>query len=388
MNTSWWRSARGPLAVIGALLVVSVLGALVAGGSERGELDPDSVAPGGSRALATLLGQEGVDVQRVATAAEAADRAEAGSTLLVVWPDRILPEEARRLARSGADLVLVAPSTPEDFVEGITARGLSGMGEARPPACRLPAAVRAGTADVTAVTYDVDPSGGAGAALCYSRDGFPALAVLTSDGATSDGATSGAATSGATTTVLGDVRPLRNANLGEHGNAALAMNLLGANPDLVWYLPPVIGTATDDGPSLLSLVPPWVWWALAQVTVAVGLAAVWRARRLGPVVAEALPVVVRAAEATEGRARLYRRFRSRDRASAALRDAARSRLGRRLGLPRAASPPEFLEALARRTGRHPGELDALLYGAAPTDDATLVRLADALDTLEREVHRS
>ncbi len=393
MNTSWWRSARGPLAVIGALLVVSVLGALVAGGSERGELDPDSVAPGGSRALATLLGQEGVDVQRVTTAAEAADRAEAGSTVLVVWPERILPEEARRLARSGADLVLVAPSTPEDFVEGITARGLSGMGEARPPACRLPAAVRAGTADVTAVTYDVDPSGGAGTALCYSRDGFPALAVLTSDGATSDGATSdgatsGAATSGAATTVLGDVRPLRNANLGEHGNAALAMNLLGANPDLVWYLPPVIGTATDDGPSLLSLVPPWVWWALAQVTVAVGLAAVWRARRLGPVVAEALPVVVRAAEATEGRARLYRRFRSRDRASAALRDAARNRLGRRLALPRAASPPEVLEALARRTGRHPGELDALLYGAAPTDDATLVRLADALDTLEREVHRS
>jgi hypothetical protein len=214
------------------------------------------------------------------------------------------------------------------------------------------------------------------------------LAVLTADGATSDGATSDAATSGGTTIVLGDVRPLRNSRLGEHGNAALAMNLLGANPDLVWYLPPVIATATDGGPSLLSLVPPWVWWALAQVTVAVGLAAAWRARRLGPVVAEALPVVVRAAEATEGRARLYRRFRSRDRASAALRDAARSRLGRRLALPRAASPPEVLEALARRTGRHPGELDALLYGAAPTDDATLVRLADALDTLEREVHRS
>jgi hypothetical protein len=71
-----------------------------------------------------------------------------------------------------------------------------------------------------------------------------------------------------------------------------------------------------------------------------------------------------------------------------LRDAARSRLGRRLALPRAAQPPEVIEALARRTGRRTGELDALLYGAAPTDDATLVRLADALDTLEREVQRS
>jgi hypothetical protein len=32
-------------------------------------------------------------------------------------------------------------------------------------------------------------------------------------------------------------------------------------------------------------------------------------------------------------------------------------------------------------------VDRLLYGAAPSDDPALVRLADELDALEREVRR-
>jgi hypothetical protein len=45
------------------------------------------------------------------------------------------------------------------------------------------------------------------------------------------------------------------------------------------------------------------------------------------------------------------------------------------------------DAVARRTGLTPVEVGALLYGAAPTDDSALVRLADRLDDLEREVRR-
>jgi hypothetical protein len=45
-------------------------------------------------------------------------------------------------------------------------------------------------------------------------------------------------------------------------------------------------------------------------------------------------------------------------------------------------------AVASRTGRPPGDVGALLYGAAPTDDGGLVALADALDSVDREVRRS
>ena len=79
------------------------------------------------------------------------------------------------------------------------------------------------------------------------------------------------------------------------------------------------------------------------------LLALWRARRLGPVVAEPLPVVVRAAETVEGRARLYRRGGARGQAA---RGAARRRpvagSGRALGLPRRADPPAVVDG-----GRRP-----------------------------------
>jgi hypothetical protein len=117
------------------------------------------------------------------------------------------------------------------------------------------------------------------------------------------------------------------------------------------------------------------------------LVAVWRARRLGPVVTEPLPVVVRAAEATEGRARLYRRARARDRAADALRGAAVSRLAPRFGLGTAPDPQALAESLARHTGRPPHLVADLLYGPVPDDDAGLVALADALDALEEEVRR-
>ena len=69
------------------------------------------------------------------------------------------------------------------------------------------------------------------------------------------------------------------------------------------------------------LLPDWVGPTVLELFIAVVLVAGWRARRLGPVVEEPLPVVVRAAEVTEGRARLYRRAKARDRAANELRRA-------------------------------------------------------------------
>ena len=100
-------------------------------------------------------------------------------------------------------------------------------------------------------------------------------------------------------------------------------------------------------------------------------------------VVEPLPVVVRAAETVEGRARLYHRGRARDRAAQALRDGARSRLVPLLGLGADPPPSTVVDTVAARSGRPPQEVGALLFGGAPTDDAQLVALPDALDQLVR-----
>ena len=68
------------------------------------------------------------------------------------------------------------------------------------------------------------------------------------------------------------------------------------------------------------------------VLVALG-AVFWRSRRVGPLVVENLPVVVRASETMEGRARLYERSNSRLHALDALRVGTVARLARTCGLP-------------------------------------------------------
>ena len=122
-----------------------------------------------------------------------------------------------------------------------------------------------------------------------------------------------------------------------------------------------------------------------QLGIVVLLTALWRMRRLGPLIPEPLPAVVRACETVEGHGRLYRSRRARDRAAAALRDAALGRIAVRLGLPRNTPPQVACQELASRTGRDANEIRAILFGPVPADDAALVRLATDLDALEGQV---
>jgi hypothetical protein len=126
-----------------------------------------------------------------------------------------------------------------------------------------------------------------------------------------------------------------------------------------------------------------IWWA-GVVGV---LLVLWRARRLGGVVTEPLPVVVRSAELVQGHGRLYARARARDRAAQALRVATTGRLAHRLGLPRGAGPTDVAAVVAAAAGRAPGEVLELLAGRPPADDAGLVRLAQELDRLEAASHQ-
>jgi len=115
-----------------------------------------------------------------------------------------------------------------------------------------------------------------------------------------------------------------------------------------------------------------------------------RARRLGPPVGEPLPVVVRAVETVEGRGRLYRRANARGTAIRALRDSALGRLREALDLPPDAAAPLVVDAVAARTGRPAEQVDEVLFGADPTSDQELVRLAADLDRLlhtSTDVHK-
>jgi hypothetical protein len=99
-------------------------------------------------------------------------------------------------------------------------------------------------------------------------------------------------------------------------------------------------------------------------------------------------VVVRAAEAVDGRSRLYQRAQARDRAAEALRSGALARMVPRLSIDsfRGAepSPEAVVAAVASRSGRSDAGVRTVLFGPPPTDDAGLVALADSLDSIVRD----
>lgn len=362
-----FRTVRNVTVVILLLLATALVVALVTSESRRGFLHPDGVDEQGARAVVQLLQDEGVSVDEVRTTDDAVAAAGDGTTILVTVPDLLAPPQVDRLVATGADVVLVAPGAVVTSFSGRIEQVGGDFVESRNPDCDVPEAQAAGSAQLGDIVYSAqDPAVG-----CYPAGDAASLIV---DNTADD----------ARLVVLGTAQPLVNRYLDEDGNAALALGLLGQNPELVWYRPTL--EATDAAQtSVTGLFPDWVVPVAWQLTIAAALAALWQARRLGRVVPERLPVVVRAAEATEGLARLYRRGRSRDHAATTLRQAAAGKLRNRLGLPRSADVRTVAAAAAARAGRSEHDVVALLDGPAPPDDPALVRLADELDALIEEV---
>lgn len=376
--TARWRA---PVAIVLIVILTALLWALVNSNRRTGLLDPRSPAPSGSLALAELLRDQGVtvDVAETADAAASALAEPATATVFVAYGEYLGPVQIGKLA-AATHLILINPS-----VDVLSRYGLDTTGDPlsvkdREPNCTLPAAVAAGEARMGGPGYRSTDSNRTGQLIaCYGGSSVVAPLVQLTDSA------------GPTVTVLGSGSALTNERLGQDGNAALAMNLLGGASHLVWYLPSLgellTSTGQQERKSLWELIPSGWKWAMVQALLAGVLFALWRARRLGPVLAEPLPVVVRAAEATEGRARLYRRIKATDRAADALRAASRDRLAPLVGLTATSDPHAVTGAIAERTGRPARQVEALLYGAAPATDEALVKLADELDTLTREVRR-
>ncbi|MGV0835696.1 DUF4350 domain-containing protein [Mycolicibacterium thermoresistibile] len=366
-----WRTARWVVLTFVVLAVVAAVGVYLTAPRSGGRMDPGSTAPDGAQALVTLLAERGVEVVTAETLDDVTEAA-GPDTLLVAAQLFFLDEDQlRRLDGLPGDRLLIAPAAQprEILAPPIRTDGLLTFGG--DPDCTLRAATRAGDVNfgmsetfVAAEDSDID------LIRCY--DG----AVVRYD----DGER--------VTTVVGSSAFMSNGALADGGNAALALNLAGAQPTVVWFAPQQPQAESTGEAALSDLIPDRVGPIVWQLCLVVVLLAWWRGRRLGPLVAEPLPVVVRASETVEGRGRLYRSRRARDRAADALRTATVHRLVPRLGLESTASPTEVTQAVAARCDRDPATVTHVLYGPVPATDADLVALARELDNIERQVAQS
>lgn len=375
------RDGRGPrlafwVAIVLVGLLLAALTAVVQStdGPASAELDPTSTTASGSKALVRVLEQQGTDVRVV----DRADGITGGTVFVDDARGALDPAVARRLAREASHVVLVSTGAAPLDAFGLDvepAAQVGGTETASTRNCDIPAAADARRVSTAGVAYRV-PEG----------DPAPAGTTLCAPSGSGDERAYGlvrTTTRGGDVTLVGTTAVFRNDTITTAGNAALALGLLGGEDSLTWYTP-TPGTP-DAAPTLGSLAPPWVPSALALLALVAVAAGVWRGRRLGPLVVERMPVVVRAAETTEGRARLAARTRDRTHALDTLRIAAVHRIGRRLGLPRSAHVDDVVRAAARATGIPDTRVGAVLVGGTTPDDRALVAGAAALDELERAV---
>ena len=377
----WWS-----LGLIFAALVAAVLASTPT--KDAALLSLNNPGDDGARATGEILRGRGLDVRQITRLGAARIATPPDTTLAIALPSQLIDYQVESVLTYPGNIVFIGVS-PE-----LLAAIDPGLRSAETPdttlrgaGCSDPDATAAGR--VSSGGSEIDATGLDGAEVCFrGAPGVGPFAVLERDGRT--------------ITLLSDATLPMNGNLTDYGNAALVFRSLGKHPNLVWYLGNPLDTSTltyahssgagsgngGDGvePSA-DFLPPGTGTALYALAIAVLIAAVWRGRRMGPLVTEALPVVVPSSETTRGRARLYRRARAYGRASASLRAAAAERMGRRLGVPRGGDAATLIRAVARATGREPVAVERLVYGPPPGGEHAMMDLVQELDTLERQVHR-
>jgi hypothetical protein len=359
--------------VIVVLVLVAVFVAVRVSASppaEHGALDPEGRDDAGALALAEILRDQGVEVDVRRSRVEARAAVDDGTTLVMANP-YTLTDGALETLMEPADRVVFLSTSSHLLNTLRIGENAPGTRSAVEAACDVPEFAEVGT-----IRADRLFSPAAEVEGCFGdADG---AAVLVDDRA------------GDRRVVVEGTRLFSNAYLAENGNAALALALLGQTERVVWYVPS-FGDSDIEGKSvdtLGSLTPPWVTPAILLLLLAGVAASIWRGQRFGPLVAETLPVTVRASETMHGRARLTARAADAAHAAEALRDGAQRRLARRLGLAVHAGADEVADAASDRLRIPRGTLQTLLAGPLPTDDAALVDLARRLDELEAAVETS
>jgi len=367
--------------VIGLLLAVTFALTLLTGGSQGNtdDLDPDNPGLSGAQGLANVLRDHGITVTVVRSQRELlAQTVNGGTTVAITGTIHLSGRTARAAmaqAESAAGLVLLDPDS--EVIKGMGLPVTSHLADLTDVAAGC-AGAEVGKAFRLAQAHRAyqDTTNASGAVTCFpdKADGGAAMVALP------------AAAGRPRVILLGDDSLISNGAILDADNAAIALRLFGQSDHLVWYVPSLADISAADATSR-SIAPAWFKPGLALATSAVVFLCLWRGRRLGPLVTEPLPVIVRAVETTESRGRMYRKSRDRTRALAVLQLATRRRLAAYLGLAASSSLPSVAAAAAAVSGRTYQDVLELLSSPAAYDDSSLLERANTLATLEKEVRR-
>ena len=355
--------------VVGVALVVVVAGR---GEEEGNPLDPASPGPLGTKGLVEVLRELGGEVR------VSGEPPGAGTETALLLSDDLSPGRRQRLldwVGRGGTLVVADPSSGVTAVEQARSTQIGLLDAEIERRCDVAALADVGrVAAPGGIVFEIPEGQGVPGATraCFPRnDGAWLLVQPVGSG---------------TVVRLGGASVLINRELGEADNAVLLASLLvPAEGTTVQVLQPPLPGGGDAG--LTDLIAPRVRLALWQLVVAFVLLALWRARRLGRPVAEQQPVQLPGAELVVAVGNLLQRAKGRGQAAGLLTDDLRRSLAERLGLPPSTPADQVADTVAARTGIPRERVLRTLTRSTPRDEAELVALSQAIDTVRREVIR-
>ncbi|MBO9522929.1 MAG: DUF4350 domain-containing protein [Nocardioidaceae bacterium] len=356
---------------LGVLLVLTLLAWLSRDDATRGGLlDPENAKPGGARAVAQVLGDHGVPVTVVRSKKALADAGLDDRTTVMVTGTEALGSSTwkdldDRVSDAHALLVVGGLSLAVADGLGLSDQDVTGSPDQETVASQC----SPGQSLVDGLTLTSDEPGPAVPGDGCFGDRHQRQLLIDHD---------------RQRWVLTNPFPVTNDQIDRGDNAAVVLRLLGQRDRVVWYVPDANDTLVSDGIGISRLLPDWLVPSLWLLAVAVLALLLWRARRLGPLVTEPLPVTIKALESTTTLGRLYERARDRRHAAGLLVEGSVRRLTARLGLSPRATRAELVRAVAERTGRTEAEVGAL-FALDVRGDTDLVTLAQNLHRLENEV---
>ena len=354
------------LIVVLIILVLVAIGLLPEGGMNSTPVGPRNPTGDGARALAQVLSNRGASVEEVSF--DKAVTVDENTTLVVVFPSRLTSAQIQQI-ETRVNVVYIGLEEEygtEPYLDGLSSQRAGTYDTLTAPGCSSEIAARA--RELTSTKYVLSGSS-AGWELCFTTNG-------------EDFAYAERAEQGRFRAIIPDSVRVRNRAIVDRGNAALAINAIGRTPKVAWHVASYYNAFDDK--QVTPTESPYVAPAFLMTIGAVLLAAVAMGRRLGPLTPERLPVEVPAAETLVGKARLMRSQRSYEHAASALRSASASSIASVLGVAHTADRQVLIDALVQR-GLPPSRFLTLLWGPPPRNEAALVKLANDLDALEKEI---
>lgn len=350
------RTIRRIGAATFGLLFLAAGVALLGPGPDGFPLDPRSADDDGLLGVVELLGELDVRV-------DVAARAPSDTDIRVFVPvDQMTGDQRAGLVAFAEDggTVVVAGASPAIHGLELLDGGFEDVfgRTSRTPDCDA-------LSDVGEVFHDrwtpIDVPDGA--VSCFPITGIGAWLVAVPTGS-------------GTIVALGSAEPFTNGLLGDEDNAALAVSLLGPEPgDRLRIVPR--GEVGEGETPMVDLIPAGVvragWLLLAALLAGV----LWRARRLGPPVAERLPPVLPSAELARSVADLLQRAGDRTAAAGRIREDVRQEVRRSLRLPVGTPSARLIELVPSRSGVAPADARLVLLDAPVDHDRELRDLAAA-----------